>query len=442
MSHSQFSQPLKDPLPQGAWANVNEPHVGLLLLTILVMMTMSAYFSGSETAMMRLNRYRLRHFVKDGHRGAKKVSQLLQRPDRLLGVILLGNNLVNFIAASCATVIAGRYLGEQAAAIVAPVVLTIMFLILAEVTPKTLAEQRPEMVAFPSSYVLQPLLKACSPLVAMINAVGNGIARALTRSAKAEPEELSADELRTVVDERAALPRERQDMLLGILDLEKATVNDIMVPRSKIVGIDLTESASEIAAVIRSSQHTRLPVWRENVNDMVGVLHLRRAPRLLSGQNFTKDDLAQEVEEPYFVPESTPLPAQLFNFQKEKQRVALAVDEYGDVQGIVTLEDILEEIVGEFTTNVADELAEPYPQKDGAYIVEGAALLRDVNRKLNWELPTAGPRTLNGLVLEHLEFIPEANVCLQVGRYRIETLQLADNVVRAAKVREWPATSS
>ena len=410
-----------------------------MLLTILVMTVVSAYFASSETAMMRLNRYRLQHFVKQGHRGAQKVHQLLQRPDRVLGVILLGNNLVNFIAASCATVVASRFLSEPVAAIVAPVVLTVFVLIFAEVTPKTLAEQRPEMIAFPSSYLLQPLLVVCHPMVAMVNAVANALAKALTRGAQAASEELSAEELRTVVDERTAIPREHQNMLLRILDLEKATVNDIMVPRSEIVGIDLTEAANEIAAAIRSAQHARLPVFRERIDDLVGVLQLRRAPRLLSREDFTKEDLVGEVEEPYFVPEATPLHTQLFNFRKEKQRLALVVDEYGDVQGIVTLEDILEEIVGEFTTNVADDFAEVRRHDDGGYIVEGKALLRDVNRTHGWELPTAGPRTMNGLVLEHLEFIPEANVCLQVGRYRMETLQIADKVVRAVKVRELSA---
>ncbi len=410
-----------------------------MLLTILAMTVVSAYFASSETAMMRLNRYRLRHFVKEGHRGARKVHELLQRPDRLLGVILLGNNLVNFIAASCATVVASRFLSEPVAAIVAPVVLTVFVLIFAEVTPKTLAEQRPEMIAFPSSYILKPLLVVCQPMVAAVNAASNVLARAITGGRQAESEDLSAEELRTVVDERTAIPRAHQDMLLRILDLEKATVNDIMVPRSEIVGIDLAEENSEVTATIRSAQHMRVPVFREHIDDLVGVLQLRRAARLLSREDFTKEDLLDEVDEPYYVPEATPLHTQLLNFRKERQRIALVVDEYGDVQGIVTLEDILEEIVGEFTTNVADDVAQVRRHSDGGFIVEGKALLRDVNRTHDWELPTAGPRTMNGLVLEHLEFIPEANVCLQVGRYRIETLQIADKVVRAVKVVELPA---
>lgn len=416
---------------------MNEPSVGLLLVTIIVMTLMSAFFASSETAMMRLNRYRLRHLVNEHHRGARKAHRLLQRPDRLLGVILLGNNLVNFVAASCATVLAARYLSEAAAAIVAPIVLTIYMLVFAEVTPKTIAAVRPELVAFPSSYILQPLLKVSQPLVGLINVIGNFLARPAVASVRTESDELSTDELRTVVNERTALPRERQDMLLGLLDLEHAVVDDVMVPRPEVVGIDINDEVAEIVDAIRGAEHTRLPVYREHINDVVGMLHLRRAARFLSQDGFTKAHLMQETEEPYFVPEGTPLHTQLLNFRKERLRIALVVDEYGDVQGLVTLEDILEEVVGEYTTG-ATELTNFHRQDDGSYIIEGKAVLRDVNRSLGWDLPAAGPRTLNGLILEHLEFIPEANVCLRVDRYLIETLQIADNLVRTAKVRALP----
>ena len=410
-----------------------------LLLAILAMLMMSGYFSSSETAMMALNRYRLDHLVNEGHRGARNASRLLERPDRLLGVILLGNNLVNFIAAAFATVIGQRLLGDDWGPFVSAIVFTLIVLIFADVTPKTIAALRPETVAFPFSYPLKPLLKICHPFVALINAVANLVASPLMARAKKQTDELSADELRTVVNERTALPRRHQDMLLGILNLEKASIGDIMVPRSEVVGIDVDDDTADIVDAIRNSQHTRLPVYRESINEIVGILHLRRAARFLSQDEFTKADLVQETEEPYFVPEGTPLQTQLVNFQKERQRIGLVVDEYGDVQGLVTLEDILEEIVGEFTTSIATDLAEVRRQDDGSYIVEGKAVLRTVNRSLGWELPTTGPRTLNGLIVEHLEFIPEANVCLRIGRYRIETLQIADNVVRLVKVAELPA---
>ena len=424
---------------------MNELSTGVLVVATFVMILLSAYFSGSETAMMALNRYRLRHRVQAGHRGARKANRLLQRPDRLLGVILLGNNLVNFVAASCATLVASRWGGETAAALVTPLVLTPLVLIFAEVTPKTVAARRPELLAYPSAYVLQPLLKACHPLVAVINAVGNYLAAPMLERAVAEPEHLSAEELRTVVRERTALPQERQTMLLRILDMEKVAIDDIMVPRADVTGIDLDADIADIVETIRDSPYTRLPVYRDEINTVQGVLHLRRAARFLSQSAFTKDDLVQEAEAPYFVPEGTPLHTQMLAFQQHRQRVALVVDEYGDVQGLVTLADILEEIVGQFTTDVADEVADVHAQEDGSYIIEGGALLRDVNAALGWQLPSAGPRTMNGLVVEHLGFIPDANVGMRMGRYQIETLQISDNVVRSVRVRELrppPATAA
>lgn len=415
---------------------MNDLAIGVLVLAITALLMMSAYFSSSETAMMALNRYRLRHLANEGHRGARRASLLLKRPDRLLGVILLGNNLVNFIAAAFATVIGQRLLGEDWGPVVSAVVFTVVVLIFADVTPKTIAALRPETLAFPFSYLLRPLLKISQPLVVLINAIANWLASPLFSRTKTQSDELSVDELRTVVNERTALPRRHQDMLLGILDLANATIDDIMVPRSAIAGIDIDGDTATIVEAIRTSQHTRLPVYRENVNDVVGILHLRRAARFLSQDDFTKADLVQETEEPYFVPEGTPLQTQLVEFQKERQRIGLVVDEYGEVEGLVTLEDILEEVVGEFTTDIAADLAEVRREDDGRYIVEGKAVLRTVNRILGWELPTSGPRTVNGLILEHLEFIPEANVCLQIGNYRIETLQIADNVVRTVRVEE------
>ena len=413
---------------------MNDLPTSILLLSILVMVVMSAYFSGSETAMMALNRYRLRHLVREGHRGARKANRLLQRRDRLITFILIGNNLVNFLAASVATVIGIRLLGDTAGPVAAAVVLTVVFLVFAEVTPKNFAQHRPEALAFPSSYLLQPLLKVASPLVSFINVITNFIATPVMDRTPKETDELSVDQLRTVVDELSAIPPDRQNMLLRILDLEKAVVEDIMVPKAEIAGIDINNDTAEIESLIQSSQHTRLPVFRESIDDVVGMLHLRRASRFLTLEEFTKADLIQETEEPYFVPEGTPLHTQLVNFKKQKQRIGLVVDEYGDIQGLVTLEDILEEVVGEFTTDFAAELPEVHPQADGSYIIEGKAVLRDVNRMLSWELPLSGPRTLNGLVLEHLEFIPEANVCLRIGPYLVETLQISDNVVRTVKV--------
>ena len=410
----------------------------VLLVLIVLLTVISAYFSGTETAMMALNRYRLRHLVKQKHRGARKVNRLLRRPDRLLGVILIGNNLVNALAATVAAVIGMKLFGNIGLA-AAPFVFTLFFLIFAEVAPKTIAAYNPEKVAFPSVFLLEPLLRLTRPLVIFINSISNVLVRPFVPDPDSNRrDKLSMEELRTVLDEGATIPDQRQNMLLGIVDLEKVTVNDIMVPRSEIVGIDIEDSIAEIMTVISSSQHTRLPVFKDNINQIIGVLHLRRVVRFIQQGTFTKAELLEQTREPYFVPEATPLHTQLVNFQSEKRRIGLVVDEYGDVDGIVTLEDILEEIVGEFTTDYASNLPEIHPQDDGSYFIDGMAVLREINRALGWSLPTSGPRTLNGLILEHLEFIPESNVCLKIDNYLIETLQIKENVVSNVRIFALP----
>jgi Mg2+/Co2+ transporter CorB len=405
-----------------------------LFLTIAILTGLSAYFSGTETAMMALNRYRLRHLVKEKHRGARKANRLLRRPDRLLGVILVGNNLVNFSAATIATMI-GLRVGGDTGVLLAPWILTILFLIFAEVGPKTIAAHRPEGWAFRSVFILEPFLKLISPAVAFVNWFSNALVRPFIRDQLENDDVLSAEELKTVVNEGAESVGERQSMMVRLLDLESVSVNDIMVPRSEIVGIDIDEDLNNILSMMAASQHTLLPIYKENFNNVLGILHLRRLARFAQAESLTKADLLQLTREPYYVPEATPLHTQLLNFQKEKQRIALVVDEYGEVQGIVTLEDILEEIVGEFTSDYASNMPEISPQDDGSFLIDGMAVLREINRALRWTLPTEGPKTLNGLVLEYLETIPESNLCLQIDEYQIETLQIKDNVVRSLKLR-------
>jgi len=416
----------------------------ILLGIILVLTVLSAFFSSAETAMIGLNRYRLRHLVKEKHKGARKANRLLRRPDRLLGVILLGNNLANFTAASVATVIGIQLFGDTGV-VLAPVILTIFFLICAEVAPKTIAAQAPERIAFPAAYILDPLLKLFYPVVVFINFIANNLVKPfLPKSTELEGDGLSVDELRTVVDAGVGIPGGGQNMLLSILDLEKVSVDDIMVPRGEIVGIDIDDEMSDILNILANSQHTRLPIYKDNINNILGILHLRRLTRHLPRQakpnQMTRADLMQLTDEPYYVPEQTPLHTQLVNFKKEKKRIALVVDEYGDVQGIVTLEDILEEIVGEFTTDYAAHISEIHPQDDGSYVIDGMALLRDINRALGWDLPTNGPKTLNGFVLEHLEAIPESNLCLRVDAYLIETLQIKENVIKNLKITRLPSS--
>jgi Mg2+/Co2+ transporter CorB len=421
--------------------------LGALFAALAILLVLSAFFSSSETGMMALNRYRLKHLVKKKNKGAIRATELLQRPDRLIGVILIGNNLVNILASALATVIGLRLFGD-AGILVASILLTITVLIFSEVTPKTIAALHPEKIAFPASLVLRPLLILLYPAVWAINQVSN----VLTRLAGVNPEHhpaqehLRPEELRTVVDEAGDLiPDQHQKMLLNIFDLETATVEDIMIPRNEVVGLDLHDDIPTLLKQIRNSDHTRLPVFEGDINQVVGILHLRNASRFLYGEDkeVTHDAIRRFAREPYFVPISTPLHVQLLNFQKQKRRMAIVVDEYGDVQGIATLEDLLEQIVGEFTTNLAEEQSQEIVALDnGWYLIEGGASVRDVNRALHWELPTDGPKTVNGVMMEYLENIPDGNTCFQIGTYRFETVTLSEKLIEKAKVRLVSAAQS
>ena len=408
---------------------------GFLLGLLAFLIVCSAFFSSSETGIISLNRYRLRHKAREGHRGAKRASALLSRPDRLLGTILIGNNFVNILASAIATVLAMQIWGEAGIAI-ATVALTIILLIFGEITPKTLAALRPEAIAYPASLPLQVLLKLFYPLVVALNAISNLLLRlfGIDPSSRSS-DSLTTEELRSVVRESGSeLPKNRQNMLLGILDLERVTVDDIMIPRNEVAGIDLDDDLESIVGQLRSTPHTRLPVFRGDINQIEGVVHMRQIARLLSHNQLTKEALLAACHEPYFVPENTPLSTQLINFQKQKRRIGIVVDEYGDVIGIVTLEDILEEIVGDFSNQ--DSLRSPdiHPQEDGTLVIDGAAYIREVNKTLGWHLPSDGPKTLNGLITEALESIPDSSVCLKIGPYRLEILQAAENRVKSVRV--------
>ncbi len=414
---------------------MNETSLTALFTLLVGLIVLSGFFSSSETGMMSLNRYRLKHMAKTGHRGARRAQNLLQRTDQLIGVILIGNNFVNIFASSIATVIAIKIWGDAGIAI-ATILLTVVILIFAEVTPKTLAALFPEKIAFPASYILGPLLKVLYPIVWTVNLFTGGILKLLGVSPEeAASDHLSREELRTLVNEAGALiPTKHKDMLVSILDLEKVTVNDIMVPRNEVVGIDLEDDTDTILRQLRSSQHTRLPVFKGDINNIQGILHLRSVSKLLQHEDINKAMIMQLCQEPYFVPESTPLNTQLINFQKGKRRFGIVVDEYGDVLGLATLEDILEEIVGEFTTDYAATSPDIIPQDDGTFIIDGTAAVRTINKTLGWKLPIDGPKTLNGLITETLENIPDTNVCLKVGGHCVEVLQIKDNVVKAAIV--------
>lgn len=387
--------------------------------------------------MMSLNRYRLKHLARTKHAGAIRASKLLESPDKLIGIILIGNNFVNFLAASIATSIAILLVGDPAPVTTA-IVLTLVVLIFAEVTPKTIAALHPEKVAYPSSFLLALLLKALYPVVWIVNFVSNGLVQILGFAVDDNDagHQLTQEELRTVVYESSeGLTSKHQGMLLNILDLETVTVNDILVPRNEIAGIDIEDSLEDILDDIATSQHTRLPVYKKDIDNIVGTLHLRNVGRLLRIETLNKAALVQETTEPYFIPESTPLHTQLMNFQKKKLRMAVVVDEYGAVKGIVTLEDILEEIVGEFTTDMAANIKEIHAQDDDTYLIDGSASVRDINKALDWDLDSTGAKTLNGLLTEILETIPDSSVGLELDGYYAEIVQVKDNVIKT--VRMW-----
>lgn len=414
---------------------MSDAPLGVLIGALVILLLFSAFFSSSETGMMAINRYRLRHLARKGNRSAKRTSALLERPDRLIGVILIGNNFVNILASALATIIAVRLWGDSGIAI-ATLGLTFIVLIFGEVTPKTIAAMFPEKIAFPASLVLVPLLKLLYPVVVLVNWLCSLLMYPFgIRPGQESEDQLTSEELRTLVNESGLrLPTKRRGMLLGILDLEKVRVDDIMVPRNEIYGIDIEDDINEIIHQLKDCQHTRMPVYRGDINNIVGMLHMRKIARLLTLEEVNKATLLQETDEPYYIPESTALHTQLFNFQKHRERTALVVDEYGDIVGLATLEDILEEIVGDFTTDVSDNSQEITPQGDGSFIIDGSASIRDVNRVLGWHLPTDDARTINGLITEEMEAIPDASVCWKIGNCRFEILQVKDNRIKSVRM--------
>jgi len=408
----------------------------MLFVVLGILIFISAYFSGSETGMMSINRYRLKHLEKQNHSGAKRVSKLLAKPDKLIGLILIGNNLVNIFATLITGIIAQRLYGD-AGVFYSGLLLTLVILIFAEITPKTLAALYPEKVAFPSSLILVLLLKLLYPFVIAVNWITNGILAILgISSEQREHHSLSSEELRTVVNESGALLKSQdQDMLVGILDLENVTVEDIMIPRNELVGIDINNEWKRIQKQLTQSNHTRVLLYRDNIDDVVGYVHMRDALRLVSREQFTKATLLRAVREIYFIPEGTPLNVQLLKFQHAKERIGLVVDEYGDIQGLVTLEDILEEIVGDFTTTMTPTTSDEVNiQPDGSYLVDGSATVRDVNKEMAWNFPTDGPKTINGLILEYLEDIPEANLSVRIAGYPLEIIAVKDNMIKTVRI--------
>ncbi len=381
--------------------------------------------------MMAINRYRLKHLVKEKNRSARRVTKLLKRTDRLLGVILIGNNFTHTLATAIATVIAIRIWSESAVLAVT-VFMTIIMIIFAEVMPKTIAALKPESIAFPSSYFLKPLSKILSPLVTLVTLVSNGVTKLFGINLNdADKEELKPEELRTLL-QTSRVPKRQEDMLMGIFDMDYLSVNDVMIPKNEIVGIDLKDDIQTIVKNLNKVRYTYIPLYKDTIDNISGFLSSNRKADFLSLEKPSKTLLKTLVENPLFIPENTPLNKQLSNFQLEKRRIGLIVDEYGDIEGLITLRDILEIIVGEITSDNLEKM-DIMPQADGTFMLEGSMMIRDINRRIDWDLPTDGPKTLSGLILETAQSIPESNVGITIGPYRLETVLIKDNVVKMAK---------
>jgi Mg2+/Co2+ transporter CorB len=418
-----------------------EPSIGFLFTALAALLFLAAFFAGSETALMRLNRYRLRHRASEGHRGARLAEALLAHPDRLIGLILFLSTIVNVVTPMLVEFIALRMGGEFWVAFGATI-LALATLIFCEVAPKTFGALHPESLALPAAYIYTPLMLLLYPFVWATNLLANGVLRLFGVAREQAAHSMSSEELRSVVAEAGAMiPRRHQQMLVSILDLENATVEDIMVPRNEIVGIDVDDDWDRVLEQLRQSQHTRLPVYQGDIDRIIGVLHMKQVVHELVRGRLERSALIQaaSAREPYYVPSGTTLNTQLLNFQRGKHRLAFVVDEYGDIQGLVTIDDILEEIVGEFTTDPATMMHnDVHAEADGSFVANASTTIRALNRSMRWNLPIDGPKTLNGLIVEFLETIPEPGTTLKLADYTLEVLQTADNAIKTVRIRPPP----
>ena len=384
--------------------------------------------------MMSLNRYRLKHLVKENDKGAIRADKLLKRPDRLLGVILIGNNFVNILAASLTTVLCLNLFGDSGV-VIGSIGLTLIILVFAEITPKTFAALNSEKVALPASLILKYLQKILRPLVLFVNFFSNFFMRLLGTKNTSINEDLSPEELKSVLENSGDLiPKKYQDMLISVLELDKVSVDEVMTQRSEVIGIDINQPIENILSTLQNNQKDFLPVYNESLDDLRGVIDLYGITSFLSNENKSIESLIDSLDEAYFIPENTPLSTQLFNFQKNKKTVAVIIDEYGSVKGLVTIKDVLEEIVGELATDIDRESVEIMEQKDGSYLIDASIPLRELNKKLNWQLPINGAKTLNGLIIDQVETIPENNIKIEIDNYAIETVLIRNNMIKIARV--------
>ena len=408
----------------------------MLITSIFFLLCLSAFFSSAETGMMALNRFKLKHLVKQRNKSAIRANKLLQRPDRLLGIILIGNNFVNILAAALTTILCLRLFGDSGV-LIGSIILTMIVLIFAEVTPKTFAANYSEKVALPSSLILKFLQKLLYPLVWIVNFFSNSILKLLGVKEKETDEDLSPEELKSILENSGDLiPSRYQEMLLSVLELDKISIDEIMIPKNEIIGIDLSKDIEEIGDFLKDSKKEFFPIFDQNLDDIKGIINLYGINSFLSSQKKDTESLLQNSEEVYFALENTSLNIQLNNFQKDKKKVAVVLDEYGSVKGMVDIKDILEEIVGELSDPHEEVKIDIKEQKDGSYLIDASISVREVNKRLGWDLPLSGPKTLNGLILENTETIPEANISLEIENYLIETVLIKDNMIKFTKVRK------
>jgi len=408
----------------------------MLITSIFFLLCLSAFFSSAETGMMALNRFKLKHLVKQRNKSAIRANKLLQRPDRLLGIILIGNNFVNILAAALTTILCLRLFGDSGV-LIGSIILTMIVLIFAEVTPKTFAANYSEKVALPSSLILKFLQKLLYPLVWIVNFFSNSILKLLGVKEKESEEDLSPEELKSILENSGDLiPSRYQEMLLSVLELDKISIDEVMIPKNEILGIDLSKDIEEIGDFLKDSKKEFFPIFDQNLDEIKGIINLYGINSFLSSQKKDTESLLQNSEEVYFALENTSLNIQLNNFQKDKKKVAVVFDEYGSVKGMVDIKDILEEIVGELSDPHEKVKIDIKEQKDGSYLIDASISVREVNKRLGWDLPLSGPKTLNGLILENTETIPEANISLEIENYLIETVLIKDNMIKFTKVRK------
>lgn len=411
-------------------------NIPFLIISLIFLVLVSAFFSSSETSLMAINRYKLKHLAQNHHRGAKRVLALLSRTDRLLSVILIGNTLANILSASIATLLGALLYGDKGI-VIATIGLTIIMLIFGELAPKTFAARYAESYALFISLPLRIILILLYPIVWL----GNSAVKLLFLPFKinishGRNEQLNTEELKSLLKEgHSEISSRHQDMLISILELENISAEDLMIPRAEIVGINIQDSWHDIMKQLRTSQHTRLPLYDQNINNIIGILHLRDVLHLIVEEKLDKDTLIKTAHEPYFVLEFNPLNKQLLHFQHSHNRTAFVVDEYGNIKGLLTLEDLLEEIVGKFTSNVSETTeSDITPEKSGSYIIEGSTSIRDINRRLNWQFTSQEAKTLSGLITLICDDIPKAKSCVRDGQYGIEVLQVKNNLVKSARV--------